>query len=225
MESVFVSYKFRDSDRQVAVDVKRLVTSHLLSPQDGEDLGGAQLWTEVSKRIRSADALVALFLLPHDPTDHTWLRTEYDHGCDSDRRVIAVVEKDFPWADPRNKEYVKLDRSAPLDGFLKLSTTLSVWRRDAGQRVQVRLLPEMMARLAARQGYSLRYRLNVDNEPITDWITVNPGGSVAGFGFRASGIREKVNIEIEVNDGARTIYFSAADPYCIPAELRTFEQK
>lgn len=225
MESVFVSYKFRDSDRQVAVDVKRLVTSHLLSPQDGEDLGGAQLWTEVSKRIRSADALVALFLLPHDPTDHTWLRTEYDHGCDSDRRVIAVVEKDFPWADPRNKEYVKLDRSSPLDGFLKLSTTLSVWRRDAGQRVQVRLLPEMMARLAARQGYSLRYRLNVDNEPITDWITVNPGGSVAGFGFRASGIREKVNIEIEVNDGTRTIYFSAADPYCIPAELRTFEQK
>jgi hypothetical protein len=225
MESVFISYKFRDSDRQVAANVKRLVQSHLLTPQDGEDLGGEQLWAEVDRRIQSAEALVALFLLPHDPTDHTWLRTEYDRACDNKKPVIALVENGFGWTDPRNKEYAKLDRGAPLDGFLKLSATLGVWRRDAGQRVQVKLLPEMMARLAARQGYSCRYRLNVDNDPISDWITVNPGGSVAGFGFRASGIRENVNIEIEVNDGTRTIYFSAADPYCIPAELRAFEQK
>jgi len=225
MESVFVSYKFRESDRLVANDVKRLVSSHLLTPLDGEDLGGAQLWLEVSKRIRASETLVALFLLPHDPTDHTWLRTEYDHACDSNARVIAVVEKDFPWADPRNKEYVKFERQTPLAGFLKLSSTLGIWRRDAGQRIQIKLLPEMMARLAARQGYSCRYRLNVNNEPITDWVAVVPGGSVAGFGFRATGIRENVNIEIEVNDGTRTIYFSAADPYCIPAELRAFEQK
>ena len=226
MNSIFVSYKFRDTDRVIAADVKKLVTSHLLTPVDGEDLGGGQLWEEVGNRILSADALVALFLSPHDADEHAWLRTEYDRACDDkQKRAIAIVETSYPWRDPRNKEYIKLDRANLLPTFLKLSTTLGVWRREAGQRVQIKLLPEMMARLAARQGYSCRYRLSEENQPITDWITVQPGGSVAGFGFRASGIREKVNIEIEVNDGTRTIYFSAADPFCIPAELRAFDQK
>jgi len=225
MENSFVSYKFRDSDRQVAADVKRLVKSHQLTPIDGEDLGGAQLWAEVSQRIRSTDSLVSLFLLPHDPTDHTWIRTEYDHACDNQKRVIAVVENGFPWADPRNKEYVRLDRANPLDGFLKLSATLGGWRREAGRRVLVRLLPEMVARLAAREGYSCRYRLTQDFQAITDWMTVAPGASFNGIGFPASGIRENVNIEIEVNDGTRALYFSATDPSTIPAELRAYEQK
>lgn len=225
MESVFVSYKFRDSDREFASDIKRLVKSHLLNWQDGEDLGGTPLWTGVSQLVRSADALVALFLLPEDPTGQAWIRTEYDHACDSDRRVIAVVEDGFPWTDPRNKEYVKLNRAAPLPGFLKLSDTLGEWRRAAGRRVTVRLLPEMVARLAARQGYSCRYRLTKDFQAITGWMTVTPGAAVSGIGFPASGIRDNVNIEIEINDGTRALYFSAADPSSVPAELRAFEQK
>ena len=187
--------------------------------------GGTPLWTGVSQLVRSADALVALFLLPEDPTGQAWIRTEYDHACDSDRRVIAVVEDGFPWTDPRNKEYVKLNRAAPLPGFLKLSDTLGEWRRAAGRRVTVRLLPEMVARLAARQGYSCRYRLTKDFQAITGWMTVTPGAAVSGIGFPASGIRDNVNIEIEINDGTRALYFSAADPSSVPAELRAFEQK
>jgi len=225
VESVFVSYKFRDSDRQVASDVKRLVKSHLLAWQDGEDLGGASLWTGVSQLVRSNDALIALFLLSEDPTGQAWIRTEYDHACDNDRRVIAVVEDGFPWTDPRNKEYVKINRAAPLSGFLKLSDTLGEWRRVAGRRVTVRLLPEMVARLAARQGYSCRYRLTKDFQAITGWMTVTPGAAVSGIGFPASGIHDNVNIEIEINDGSRALYFSAADPSSVPAELRAFDQK
>jgi hypothetical protein len=47
MENV-VSYKFRDSDKLVANDVKRLVKSHLLTWQDEEDLGGTPLWNSVA---------------------------------------------------------------------------------------------------------------------------------------------------------------------------------
>src|SRR5260370_7176735 len=108
MEDSFISYKFRDSDRQVAADVKRLVKSHQLTPIDGEDLGGAQLWAEVSQRIRSTDSLVSLFLLPHDPTDHTWIRTEYDHASDNQKRVIAVAANGFPSAAPRTKQSLQL---------------------------------------------------------------------------------------------------------------------
>jgi hypothetical protein len=225
VESVFVSYKFRDSDRQVASDIKRLVKSHLLTSQDGENLGGATLWSGVSQLVRSADALVALFLLPEDPTGQAWIRTEHDYACANDRPVIAVVEDGFPWMDPRNKEYVKFDRAAPLAGLLKLSETLGEWRRAAGRRVTVRLLPEMVARLAARQGYSCRYRLTKDFQAITSWIVVTPGAAASGIGFPASGIHDNVNIEIEINDGNRALYFSAADPSSVPAELRAFEQK
>ena len=138
MNSIFVSYKFRETDRVIAADVKRLITSHLLTPVDGEDLGGEQLWEEVRRRILSADALVALFLSPHDADEHAWLRTEYDRACDDkQKKAIAIVETTYPWRDPRNKEYIKLDRATPLPAFLKLSTTLGVWRRDAGQRVQI----------------------------------------------------------------------------------------
>jgi hypothetical protein len=223
VESVFVSYKFRDSDRQVALDIKRLVKSHLLTSRDGENLGGQPLWPAVSEIVQGTDATVALFLLPEDPTGQAWIRTEHDHACDNGRPVIAVVEDGFPWADPRNKEYVKFNRAAPLEGFLKLSETLGEWRRAAGRRVTVRLLPEMVARLAARQGYSCRYRLTKDFQAITSWIVVTPGAAASGIGFPASGIHDNVNIEIEINDGNRALYFSAADPSSVPAELRAFE--
>ncbi len=225
MDSVFLSYKFRDSDRQVADDVSRLVKSHLLIVQDGETLGGEVLWTEVSKRVRASDALIAMFLLPEDPGGQAWIRTEYDLACHDNRRVIAIVEDGFPWTNPQNKEYVKFNRATPLPGFLKISDTLGEWKRSAGRRVTVRLLPEMQARLAARQGYSCQYRLTQDFQAITDWIKVTPGAAVSGIGFPASGIRDNVNIEIEISDGTRALYFSAADPSSIPAELRAFEQK
>jgi hypothetical protein len=225
VENIFLSYKFRDEDRQVADDLRRLIKSHLLTVQDGETLGGEVLWAEVSKRVRASDALIAMFLLPEDQGGQAWIRTEYDHACDNNQRVIAIVEDGFPWVNPRNREYVKFNRAAPLPGFLKLSDTIGEWRRSAGRRVTVRLLPEMQARLAARQGYSCQYRLTQDFQAITDWIKVTPGAAVSGIGFPASGIRDNVNIEIEINDGTRALYFSAADPSSISAELRAFEQK
>jgi len=218
MESVFVSYKFRESDWQVADNIKRLIRSHSLDPKDGVDLLGDALWPGVSQRTRASDALVALFLLPHDPTDHTWIRTEYDHACDSQKRVIAVVEDGFPWSDPRNKEYVKLDRMAQLQGFLKLSSTLGGWRKDAGRQVVVRLLPDAIAYKASRSVYSCQYRLIERSKP-GDWVTVTPQAAVTGFGFPASGIRDNVTIEIEVKDGNRATFISATDPSSIPALL------
>jgi len=225
VESIFVSYKFRDTDRQVANDIKRLVKSHQLIWLDGENLGGTALWPGVSERVRAADALITMFLHPEDPTGQAWIRTEYDHACDNNQRVIAVVEDGFPWNDPRSKEYVKFKRADQLPAFLKLSDTLGEWKSAAGRRVTVRLLPEMVARLAAHQGYSCRYRLTKDFQAITGWIPVTPGAAVSGIGFPASGIRDNVNIEIEINDGSRALYFSAADPSSVPAELKAFEQK
>ena len=90
MERVFVSYKFRDTDRQVASDVKRLVKSHLLTWQDGEDLGGDPLFPGTSQLVQAADSLIALFLPPVDETSQTWVSAEYDYACDNDKPSIPV---------------------------------------------------------------------------------------------------------------------------------------
>jgi hypothetical protein len=225
MESVFVSYKFRDSDRQVADDVKRLIKSHLLTWLDGEDLFGTPLWEGVSQLVRSTNALVALFLLPQDVGEEAWVRTEYVYAIGNKKPVIAVVEDGFIWGNPENKEYVKFNRAAPLPAFLKLSATLGGWRREGGREVQLVLLPQQAAELVALSGYSCRYRLHKNNQPLTDWRPVNPGKYGEAYGFRASGILENLTIEFQVDKGILPVYRSLTDVSSIPITLKDLTQQ
>jgi hypothetical protein len=160
--------------------------------------------------------LIAFFLLPLDQYFHQWVQTEWNKA---NKRKIAVVEAGFPWQNVENLEYVPLDRNQLLKAFLRLTTTLGNWRREAGRRVLVRLRPDMIGRFAARNGSTCRYRLCRAFEPVSDWVTVTPAADATGIGFPVAGVLDNVHIEVNVT-GAGTSYFSVVDPQFVSVELQ-----
>ena len=220
MRTLFLSYRFRPEDSPWANEVKRLVESHSLECVTGEDLGGEPVWDEVSKRVGSSDALIAMFLHPLVIDNyHAWVQAEYNQAIAGGRRAIALVQDGFPFPNPQGKEFVKLDPNAPLSAFLKLSKTIGDWRRAAGRTVLIRLTPPMVARVAREESYTCRYRVMRNFDVITNWSEVKPERSGRDIGFQVSGVPDDVRIEIELTGKNGAAYFSVADPQFLTAEL------
>src|SRR5947209_6281659 len=60
METVFLSYSFRDQDRELVKYVEGIIESHGLKSVAGDVAGGNALDPEIAKMIKEADALVAV---------------------------------------------------------------------------------------------------------------------------------------------------------------------
>ena len=222
MRKIFVSYKFRDPDRTYASYIKDLIQSHSLEVDTGEDLGGEPLWDEIKSRIEACDGLVALFLSPDDASRHRWPLRELDHASSGKKRVYAMVDTTFPWNDPENREHGGLDLNSPLPAFTKLSRIIGRWRRDAGRRIAVRVLPDNVARLAAKDGalYSCQYRLFKESEPAGTWQTVKPAPLDSGYVFMANGVGDDLRIQVQVTGNGVPTYSSVAAPQLITIDLK-----
>lgn len=221
MQKVFVSYKFRDLDRQFAKQIADLIESHLLEVDTGEDLGGEPLWPAVRERITACDALVSVFLSPNDPSNHRWPERELDHASSTGKKVFALVEEGFQWSDPENREHGVLNRNSPLEAFLKLSKTIGRWREQAGRTVAVRLLPDNVARLAAKDNRKCRYRLFREREKSGNWQVPDEVVQLGeGYVFWASGVSDDHRIQVEVGGNDGPSYSSAAERQIVSVSLK-----
>lgn len=223
MKRVFVSYKFRDRDEEIARQVKQLIESHDLSPSDGRYLAGGLIDDEVDTRLKEADALVALFLLPNDPgDDFSWLLTEFTQARATGRPCIAIFENGFkPFNALARRQYLNLEPKEPLRAFLDLSTTIGQWKRNAGRSVRVRLNPLWIADelLTPGSGAACTYRVedregNRIREGRAEPRELDKGLVI----FNAAGVPEEHKIFVEAVVGALS-FTCRVDPEVVPVEL------
>lgn len=223
MKKVFVSYKFRPEDEKIANYVKQLIESHTISRESGEDLLGEALQPAIHKRIEDCDGLIALLLLPEDQQNHhRWIYREFDHAESLKKRVITVVERGFEFQNLAGRELIYLDRADPVPALLKLSQTLGGWHKESGRRVTVRLTPDNVARLAARDNnaYSCSYRLFRGTQPLADWQPVKPEPLAAGIAFEVDGFNDDLYIRVRVNAAGGASFSSVATPQMIAIDLK-----
>lgn len=227
VDRLFLSYRFRQEDSELAALVKELVLSHNVECITGKNLAGEPLERGVNERLLSANAVIALFLKPMVADDfHKWIFREYMTALDKKIPSIAVVEEGFFWPDLGDKEYVELKRDAPLAAFLKLSHTIGTWRKKAGRTIPILLRPPMHAQHAYAPSSSCRYRLKRQFQAITDWIDVKPDRSANGIGFEVRNVPDDAQIEIEVKDvNGSASYFSVADLQVLSVELISPENR
>lgn len=217
MERVFISYKFRQRDRGFSDQVKRLVESHGLTPVDGKYLDGGPVAAGVNGRLEGSDALIALFVSPHD-VDFSWLVYEMTTALNNNIPCIGVYEVGFPVPAPfAHLHRWNLDSNLPLDCFLDLSTTLGNWKRDAGQRVTVRLLPDNIAKHLTPGGrYRARYR-TVGGTAGSNWQDFTCAEEGTRYIFKPA-LKDGHSLEVEAEINGIT-FSSPRAPQHIPIEL------
>ena len=71
MKNIFLSFSFRDADRELVAQVEQLLASHNIAVVTGRRLGGGQLTPEVMQRIAApmvggmiTAPLLSLFVIP-----------------------------------------------------------------------------------------------------------------------------------------------------------------
>lgn len=238
MQKIFLSFHFNkptdpdQHDSQLANDVQELLRSHGLLAVTGEALGGGALTPEVMKRIEESDALVAL-MTRRDPqpvgagqppawSTHPWVDDELKHARGKGRPAIALVETGVTVAGAyQEHERVAYDRAAPLRAFLKLSTTIGLWKQQAGQTIAVQLMPADVAEALGDEGdkADCAYRLAVRGQSKGQWVPAPVFPEGGGTFIYVSGMSSETMVQVKaVLDG--TVYTSKLSSQWIPIALK-----
>jgi hypothetical protein len=156
MQRVFLSYTYQPHpDHQAEIDMlqraaRRVIEAMGLLVVDGLDLGGRALEAEIEKRIREADATVALLTPQADAAGDKvlpeFVSTEFQYARTLAKPTLRVLHTALaPRGLGANDEYVAFDSNKTLDVVLKLLQTLALWKRENGRPVQIQIQPDHLA--------------------------------------------------------------------------------
>lgn len=153
MESVFLSYTYTPHGDFAAITdglvrvARTMVEALNLRVLDGIDLGGRAVDAEVTRRIQSCDALVAL-VTPHADQNGNvepppFVQGEYAQAKALGKRVIQVVHETLPLAGfGQGDEHIRVGPGGELDAATKLLRTLVLWKRELGRPREIRIEPD-----------------------------------------------------------------------------------
>ena len=221
---VFMSFSFREEDRDLVDDLESLLRSHDMLPVTGRELDGEPVTPAVLRKIEECDALVAL-MTRHDPIGggaqqlwrtHDWVRDELNHARSLGHRAIAIVEHgvDLGGAHAEN-ERIDLDRGTPLRAFMALSQRLANWKRALGRTAIAAIVPpELGHNISDDPAWSCRYRFWSNGSPGT-WVDGTFVPAHGGTQLMLRGMQDdNALIEVQVQrNGALAWRSLATSPY------------
>jgi hypothetical protein len=209
MERVFVAFSFNLHDRPLVRDIEVVLGSFGIRPDGGEVLAGEPLDEAILKKIKASDGLIALVTRrPGDEAYSTWVWTELTAARVLSKPAVGMIEKGLkvPKGLFSQNERIELDPTEPLPAFLKLVQSVGEWKRAAGRRLRVNLLPDELAQLIRvhRDYATCDYRYVKDGEPDGDWrpATISPG--VGGTLAFLRGAADELLVELRVRMPGQT---------------------
>jgi len=225
LKKIFLSFSFRDADRELVGMVDQLVMSHQLTRDTGRRLEGQDLTDAIREKINQADGLIALLTrrdLRDDGkwTTHDWVRDELNFARQAKISAIALLEDGVVMSGAFSEhERIHFSRDKLPDALLALSETLGLWKRRAGRQVKVSIMAADLVRNARFLGglMTVEYRFIVGGE-LKPWQPVTPILEVGGPVVYLPGAQDGFMIQLQVKDGPDQ-WISPATPQLIEIKL------
>ena len=225
MKKIFLSFSFRDADRELVGMVDQLVMSHQLTRETGRRLEGQDLTDAIREKINQADGLIALLTrrdLRDDGkwTTHDWVRDELNFARQAKMPAIALLEDGVVMSGAFGEhERIHFSRDKLPDALLALSETLGLWKRRAGRLVKVSIVASDLVRNGRFLGglMTVEYRFIVGGE-LKPWQSVTPILEVGGPVVYLPGAQDGFMIQLQVKDGPDQ-WISPATPQLIEIKL------
>jgi hypothetical protein len=214
---IFLSFCFRDENKELVANVKQVITSHGMLSITGEHLGGGQVNTTIESKISECDGLVALFTAFDGNSDWVY----YERILATKKAAITMAETGVVLGGLLSTyEKIIIDRSNQLPALLSLSHTLGEWKQKFGRTVKVEVAPPGLAeRLGSGDAHiSCRYRL-WNKGTATEWHDAKPVPEGLGTFIYIDGVQEDQLIQLQVDDKG-TIWQSRANPQLMQIELK-----
>jgi hypothetical protein len=222
MRTVFIGFSF-EQDRSLAAHVETLLDSHGIRSVTGEVLGGGALTPAVEDRIAKADAFVGLLTartqLPNgEYTTHGWVRDELVIARLKQKPAVALVDHRVALNGAyQEHERIRFDTTEPLAAFLKLSLTISEWKRNSERLIRVRVLPDSLSR-RLRDAPGCQFRITNEGKR-GKWQHGELSLEIGGLFAFVRGAGENSLIELRIRRG-NEVWASLAAPQWIHLRLR-----
>ncbi|MBL7161087.1 MAG: TIR domain-containing protein [Anaerolineales bacterium] len=227
MENIFLSFSFRDSDRELVSQLEKLLVSHNINVVTGRRLGGGQLTDEIRSKINQSGALIALLtrrelLASGDWTTHDWVRDELNFARGANKKAIALIETDVQTGGAfGNHEHIPFDRANPMSAFLALSETVGIWKAQSGRIIKVNIMPETLAQHPGHANGQIQcqYRyMKASLGELTEWMTTTTLPEGRGAVVYLRGVQDDYLIQLQIHDG-QTQWISPVSPQLVVIEL------
>jgi hypothetical protein len=223
VDSVFLSFSFRETTRPFLADLQSLLEDQEIRPTLGKNLEGRPLSSEIERLIEGADAFISILtpeaILPDGTGQPTlWVYRELEYARRLGKPNIAIKHHQVT-ATPGEYEYIDWDPQSSCPTLLRLNSTLAAWKRSVGRRAKVRIFPAEIESLIGSSNAQTRYRLRrAERGEVGNWMTAilqsEPGGTFAYL----TGVWTDALIEIMIEaDGRR--WTSKATPQALHVVL------
>jgi hypothetical protein len=225
VKKIFLSFSFRDADRELVGMVDQLVESHNIARNTGQRLEGQPLTDAIREKINHSDGLIALLTrrdLRDDGgwTTHDWVRDELNFARQAEIQAIALLEDGVVMSGAFGEhERLEFSRDQLPDALLALSATIGLWKRRAGRQVKVSIVADDLVSNARFLGglMKVEYRFIVGGE-VKPWLPVTPLLEVGGPAVYLPGAQDGFLIQLQVKDGPDQ-WISPATPQMIEIRL------
>jgi hypothetical protein len=171
METIFLSYTYRPHpDHEGDLErlrryVVRAIEAMGLRVVDGVDVGGRPLDDALRRRIKDADALIALLTPQADDAgglvNPEFVLSEFQYAEGQTKPTMRVLHHLLAARGlGAGNEYAPYKPGSEVDVILKLMNTIALWRREYGQVARVRIEPEdLAAQYDETQGHRCEFQV------------------------------------------------------------------
>ena len=181
MERIFLSYTYNPVNtykletEEFIKHIKIMIEAMGIQVRDGVDVGGWAIDTEIQKRIKASDALIAIMTPWQDNQGQIvmppYVLTEYNIAQAQKKPTIRVIHDSLPVQGMfSNHEYIEHSAVNEVQTLLKLMVTISLWKKSAGKNIQIEIKPSDLGSRydKHRPGHRCQYQLLVNHEQ-TGW--------------------------------------------------------
>lgn len=157
MQRIFLSYTYAPHPDHAAclsaleLHIRRVIESLELRVVDGRHLGGELLANAIEKRIKDADALIAIATPQADDKGEIeypqYVASEFEFARAAGKPTFRVQHRllEKPRGLGSGSEYILYDETKLLEVVMKVLHTLAVWKSERGRPVLIRIQPDELA--------------------------------------------------------------------------------
>ena len=206
LEKIFISYHFDPKAIELATYIGDLVRGFDIKTEVGENVAGGTLTDVIKKKIESSDAMIFLLTKRGPNQNNDWVMAEVSHAQSVGVRTIGILEDGLGWPAPLvGQEYIPFQSIDSGKFWIKLSSSINIWKREMGRSIQAALLPQEFTEQFRDQLHALTasYQMIDNRFRKTEWIPCRIGETLGGIGVFLEGVQEHKKIKLKINNNQR----------------------
>jgi hypothetical protein len=118
-------------------------------------------------------------------------------------------------------EHIRIDRQCPCEAMIRLSETIGLWKFESGRSLEIRLLPEAAATMAASESARCEFRIVPPIGTAPPWQNGTARPKPGGIFLIIPGVRQDEAIQVRIMEGNTARWRSVESPQWVHVELRT----